>query len=284
MKHKNLGPESHNKSRTNDDRYHEDLGYNEYQKLQHRSDDRNPGNRGDYNTGNDRNNYPEDRADRYNRSYDHERMSSDNDRNSNRGVYGNSTGVNRSDTPYDQSDERNSRNRQYGGSDYAHYPEKYRNKEGNRDNRDWWDRTKDEVSAWFGDDEAERRRHMDDLRQKHKGKGPKGYNRSDNRILEDVNERLTDDSHIDASNIEVEVKDGEVTLKGTVGSKMAKRHAEDITDRVSGVRDVQNRLKVDSSNEDEYTIGTGASTSGAYGVPYGSSGAAPVGAFNIRNQ
>jgi hypothetical protein len=44
--------------------------------------------------------------------------------------------------------------------------------------RDWWDRATDEVSSWFGDEDAERRRRMDE----HRGRGPKNYSRSDERI------------------------------------------------------------------------------------------------------
>jgi hypothetical protein len=78
----------------------------------------------------------------------------------------------------------------------------------------------------------------------HRGRGPKGYRRSDERIREDVSDRLTDDSWLDASNIEVSVDDGEVTLSGSVDSRDAKRRAEDLAERVSGVGDVQNQLKV----------------------------------------
>ncbi|MGQ3299324.1 BON domain-containing protein [Reyranella sp.] len=78
----------------------------------------------------------------------------------------------------------------------------------------------------------------------HRGKGPKGYTRSDDRIREDVCDCLTDDPMLDAGEIEVEVKDGEVTLSGTVSDRLAKRHAEDMIDRVTGVRDVQNKIKV----------------------------------------
>src|SRR5690606_1350571 len=46
----------------------------------------------------------------------------------------------------------------------------------------------------------------------HRGKGPKGYTRSDERIVEDINDRLTDDSYVDAENIEVGVNGGEVVL------------------------------------------------------------------------
>ena len=75
------------------------------------------------------------------------------------------------------------------------------------------------------------------------GKGPKGYVRSDERIREDVCDRLSEDDDVDASDITVTVKAGEVTLEGTVVDRHSKHRAEDITDSVSGVRDVTNRLR-----------------------------------------
>ncbi|HEX8114131.1 MAG TPA: BON domain-containing protein [Kofleriaceae bacterium] len=78
----------------------------------------------------------------------------------------------------------------------------------------------------------------------HRGKGPAGYQRSDERIRELVCESLTDDDEIDASHIEVGVSHGEVTLSGTVEDRRIKRAAEDCAYSVSGVRDVQNRLRV----------------------------------------
>jgi len=78
----------------------------------------------------------------------------------------------------------------------------------------------------------------------HRGRGPKGYIRSDERIHEDVCERLTEDRFIDASDVEVAVKDGEVTLSGTVASRGLKRRAEDLAELASGVRHVQNNLRV----------------------------------------
>lgn len=74
------------------------------------------------------------------------------------------------------------------------------------------------------------------------GKGPRGYRRSDERIMEDVCERLTQHGQIDASDIEVEVHNGEVTLKGTVRDRRMKRMADDIADSVFGVNDVHNQL------------------------------------------
>ena len=78
----------------------------------------------------------------------------------------------------------------------------------------------------------------------HRGKGPAGYQRSDDRIRELVCESLTDDDQIDASQIEIAVRHGEVTLSGRVDDRSAKREAEDCAWSVAGVRDVQNQLRV----------------------------------------
>ncbi len=77
-----------------------------------------------------------------------------------------------------------------------------------------------------------------------RGLGPRGYQRSDERVLEDACELLRDDERIDASNIEVAVQGGELTLSGGVNSRVEKRRAEDIVAAVSGVSDVHNRLRV----------------------------------------
>jgi len=45
------------------------------------------------------------------------------------------------------------------------------------------------------------------------GRGPKGYERSDDRIREDVCDRLMDDPEVAASNLTVEVRGGEVILE-----------------------------------------------------------------------
>jgi osmotically-inducible protein OsmY len=119
---------------------------------------------------------------------------------------------------------------------------------GSRDyneDRGFFERAGDEVRSWFGDEDADRRRDMDVRRaESHRGRGPKGYQRSDERIREDINDRLTDDPHIDASDIEATVSDREVTLNGTVSSRFEKRHAEDLAESVSGVSHVQNNLRV----------------------------------------
>jgi hypothetical protein len=76
------------------------------------------------------------------------------------------------------------------------------------------------------------------------GRGPKGYVRSDARIREDLCDRLCDHEWVDASDIEVNVKDGEITLTGVVADRLSKRTIEDLADSVSGVKDVQNQLRV----------------------------------------
>ena len=81
------------------------------------------------------------------------------------------------------------------------------------------------------------------------GRGPKGYRRSDERILEEVCEVLTRHPGIDASDVEVRVENGEVTLSGTVGDRRAKRLAEDLAEDCAGVADVHNQLRVASADQ-----------------------------------
>jgi osmotically-inducible protein OsmY len=132
-----------------------------------------------------------------------------------------------------------------------------------REERGFWDRASDEVSSWFGDRDAERRRREDEARAgQYRGHGPKGYARSDERIRDDVNDRLTDDPFVDASEIDVSVQNGEVTLNGTVENRQAKRRAEDIVDNISGVKHVQNNLRV----RQQGSTGTGSWTSGSTGT------------------
>jgi osmotically-inducible protein OsmY len=233
---------------------------------------------------------------------------------------------------------------------YPYRDDPYRGDRGWRDERGWTDRAGDEVRSWFGDDEAERRRRMDERETRarfsgerfanydygwasdrgrgyggdypdaprgerwdrpdrwstddgraeygyrgpqdeytsrprgygygyrggytgdpwrgpnwaglpggsyygperasgsHAGRGPKGYQRSDDRIREEVCDRLTDAPHVDASEIEITVRGGEVTLTGSVRERDDKRRAEDLVEHVSGVREVHNNLRVTGWN------------------------------------
>ena len=76
------------------------------------------------------------------------------------------------------------------------------------------------------------------------GRGPKGYQRSDERIKEEVCDRLTVDPDVDALEIEVSVQNGEVTLEGAVPDRRMKRDAEDCVELISGVREIHNRIRV----------------------------------------
>jgi hypothetical protein len=83
-------------------------------------------------------------------------------------------------------------------------------------------------------------------RGRYTGIGPKGYRRSDERIRDEVCERLTRHGLIDAGRIRVQVRDGEVTLQGTVHDWRTKRMAEDTAASVAAVWDVHNLLRLHS--------------------------------------
>lgn len=68
--------------------------------------------------------------------------------------------------------------------------------------------------------------------------------RSDERMADHVHDLLTDDPDLDATNIRVEVHEGDVTLSGSVSTRWAKGLAEAIVDQCSGVHRVENRLSI----------------------------------------
>ncbi|OLP53655.1 hypothetical protein BJF92_05760 [Rhizobium rhizosphaerae] len=163
----------------------------------------------------------------------------------------------------------------YGGN-YGEDRSSWRGNDDSRsrgEKRGFMDRATDEVASWFGNEEAEHRRMMD----QHRGKGPKGYTRSDDRIRDDLNDRLADDGRLDASDIEVTVSSGEVTLSGTVTSRQDKRYAEDLAEAISGVKHVQNNLRVKSSvdlssdSSRSSTTNVAGSTTGTTGGTTGAS-------------
>jgi Flp pilus assembly secretin CpaC len=67
------------------------------------------------------------------------------------------------------------------------------------------------------------------------------------------------DDRIDASDIEVQVQDGEVTLTGTVEDRLAKRRAEDCAEQVMGVRDVMNQIRVQAGRTESRSADRGSS-------------------------
>jgi osmotically-inducible protein OsmY len=88
------------------------------------------------------------------------------------------------------------------------------------------------------------------------GKGPKGYTRADDRIREEVSDALMADDDLDASEVTVNVSGGEVTLSGTVDSREAKRMAEELAERVQGVQNVQNSLRVQANGSPQEDRGS----------------------------
>ena len=92
------------------------------------------------------------------------------------------------------------------------------------------------------------------------GRGPKGYKRSDEKIIEEACQRLERDGEIDAVNIEVSAQDGVIRLCGTVEDRQTKRRAEECVESIYGVRDVMNELRVtqQSGQERQSSQGTQA--------------------------
>jgi osmotically-inducible protein OsmY len=76
------------------------------------------------------------------------------------------------------------------------------------------------------------------------GKGPRGYVRSDERLKDDISERLLRDHDVDASDIDIEVKNGKVTLTGSIADRRLKHYVEDTVEQCLGVQDIDNRLTV----------------------------------------
>lgn len=160
----------------------------------------------------------------------------------------------------------------YGPGSWGRHRDEYDADAGEHDSwraygerRGFFQRAGDEVASWFGDDDAARRREAD-----HRGRGPSDYTRSDERIREDINDALTHDWRLDASHVRVTVKDGEVTLEGTVDSRQDKRRAEDLADNITGAHHVQNNLRLNS---------TSAQARGAYGSTSASSSTSGTGAI-----
>jgi osmotically-inducible protein OsmY len=146
-----------------------------------------------------------------------------------------------------------------------------------RHERGFLQRAGDAVASWFGDEDAARRREAD-----HRGRGPADYTRSDERIREDANDRLTEDWRVDASRISVAVKDGEITLSGTVNRREDKRRAEDIVEDLSGVKHVQNNLRVEQQGAWSGSSGTSTGSTSASTFGGSSTGATATGKTKLE--
>ena len=75
-------------------------------------------------------------------------------------------------------------------------------------------------------------------------RGPKNYERSDERIHEDICERLVADHRLEVEDVSVHVERGVVRLEGTVPVRRMKHEIEDIAAYCPGVNEVENRIRV----------------------------------------
>lgn len=117
-------------------------------------------------------------------------------------------------------------------------------------------------SAWAGASEQER--------PGVRGRLPKNYRRSDERIREEICEALMQQPGVDVSDVEVSVAGGEVTLSGTVPERRIKHHVEDLCENRLGVTGVTNKLKVrkDAHRESDWDPAQAeAGQRGARGTP-----------------
>ncbi|UTA53408.1 BON domain-containing protein [Lysobacter soli] len=118
-------------------------------------------------------------------------------------------------------------------------------------NRSWGTPKQDDGFGYpgqggYGESRPELKSRDDDGRTGgHRGRGPRNILRSDERIADDLIERLTRDEEIDASEILVAVEAGSVTLTGEVPERRMKHLAENLAAEVQGVREVHNRIHVD---------------------------------------
>ena len=70
---------------------------------------------------------------------------------------------------------------------------------------------------------------------------------SDDQLFDLVRMRLISDTTVQGGNIEVEVHDGVVSLKGRVRTEKAKDKATKVVKKIKGVKSVDNQLKVDNT-------------------------------------
>jgi hypothetical protein len=116
----------------------------------------------------------------------------------------------------------------------------------------------------------------------HRGRGPQGYQRSDERLKEMICERLTDDPAIDASNVTIDVTSQVVKLTGTVDDRSTKYEIEELIESFGGVKDIDNQLRVQPSpsnwSSTNQTQGAGQQLRGGSDWEAGSSSVSTSGA------
>jgi hypothetical protein len=77
--------------------------------------------------------------------------------------------------------------------------------------------------------------------------GPKGYQRSDERMREEICDELMRTAHLDSSDVTIDVTAAKAVLEGTVPERWMKHAMEDLADACPGIQDVENRIRVDTA-------------------------------------
>jgi len=102
-------------------------------------------------------------------------------------------------------------------------------------------------------------------------------------LKEDVCERLYHNHQIDSSDVTIDVKDGKVTLEGTVGDRSMRFAIEDLVDAVPGIKDIENRVRVEragpqfrSQGSENPSYSTSGSQSGTHATSGSQSGTASL--------
>lgn len=141
------------------------------------------------------------------------------------------------DYDWEREDFERAKQEQWGREGYGeerHWAEGERR--GERGREEWppmWERSREQSEERW-------------MRGPHAGRGPRGYRRPDDRIYEDVCDRLMRNGEIDARDIEVDVHDAVVTLRGSVNNRQSKYAAEEVSESVFGVKDIRNEIRIES--------------------------------------
>ncbi|MGH7510307.1 MAG: BON domain-containing protein [Gemmatimonadales bacterium] len=94
----------------------------------------------------------------------------------------------------------------------------------------------------WGEEQYTAERREEQGRQE--ARGPRRVRRPDESLARELHEILIRDPELEATEVEVEVEGGAVTLSGVVDGSDARLLAEELVESVPGVREVHNRLRV----------------------------------------
>lgn len=102
-------------------------------------------------------------------------------------------------------------------------------------------------NTWGGEQFRAERREEQGRRQTNSG--PRSRRKPDESLRQEIREILIADPELEATDIEVEVEGGAVTLRGAVVDSDARLLAEELVESLTGVREVHNRLRVEREED-----------------------------------